>query len=409
MDNKFVTLKDLREKFYALRDLEIQNLWQRASIFAGLIGLFFAGYGYILLNHLDPKQRILAHILCCGIASLAIIFSVIWIAMAKGAKAWFEVQERKICEIEESEELNIPLRFRMGALPYPGAENEPDCCLLSTKAGRFSVSKLNILLGQALLICWSIIFFLHSFILLRPELSCIKEIIPSESSLLNVVQTDSWNILAGWTVVLVVACSLVMYRGRSGALLTEKEYLNRRADLFRRRVEVILKNTKLVDTLLGSIPLEKLKEEKLSDKNKRDNLLRELTDTSLNSIPLKANTQKKIGTEISVFFKEVISIIAIERGIIGYIRMLIAYSTFKGSTEWVKKTLKKCKTEFKEVISIAIEREIIGYIRMLIDILAKWVKKTWKKCKKSFTSLQLRNILRRRQIELLVNRLKPKD
>lgn len=371
MDNKSVTLKDLREKFYALRDLEIQNLWQRASIFAGLIGLFFAGYGYILLNHLDPKQRVLAHILCCGIASLAIIFSVIWIAMAKGAKAWFEVQERKICEIEESEELNIPLRFRMGALPYPGAENEPDCCLLSTKAGRFSVSKLNILLGQALLTCWSIIFFLHSFILLRPNLSCIQGIIPSERSLLNVVQTYSWSILAGWTVVLVVACSLVMYRGRSGALLTEEKYLTNRADLFRRRVEVILEDTELVDKLLGNTidSLKKLKNEKLSDKNKMDNLLRELTDTSLNSIPLEASTREKISTEISVFLKEVISIIAIERGIIDYIRMLITYSTFKGSAEWVKKT--------------------------------------WKKSKK--VSLQLRNILRRRQIELLVNRLKPKD
>lgn len=56
MDNKSVTLKDLREKFYALRDLEIQNLWQRASIFAGLIGLFFAGYGYILLNILIQNK-----------------------------------------------------------------------------------------------------------------------------------------------------------------------------------------------------------------------------------------------------------------------------------------------------------------------------------------------------------------
>lgn len=181
--DKSVSLKEIRDKLYELRDLEIQNLWQRASIFAGLIGLFFAGYGYIVLELIkNPNKEgaippIPGHVLCCGIAMLAIIFSVIWIAMAKGAKAWFEVQEHKICEIEDEEELAIPLRFRMGKICYPGSDKEPNDCLLSMEGGRYSVSKLNIFLGQVLLIFWSCIFIIHILIFFSEQYSCIKQVL----------------------------------------------------------------------------------------------------------------------------------------------------------------------------------------------------------------------------------------
>ena len=98
-----VSLKELRERFYYLRDFEIQNLWQRTSIFAGFIGLLFAGYGYIFLGS-STSDLTVKHAWSCGIATLAIIFSMFWIALAKGAKAWIEVQEEMICEIEEEEE-----------------------------------------------------------------------------------------------------------------------------------------------------------------------------------------------------------------------------------------------------------------------------------------------------------------
>ena len=100
-ERKSIT-KELRERFYHLRDFEIQNLWQRTSIFAGFIGLLFAGYGYIFLGS-STSDPIVKHAWSCGIAALAIIFSMFWIALAKGAKAWIEVQEEMICEIEEEE------------------------------------------------------------------------------------------------------------------------------------------------------------------------------------------------------------------------------------------------------------------------------------------------------------------
>lgn len=64
-----VSLKELRERFYQLRDVEIQNLWQRTSIFAGFIGLLFAGYGYIFLGSStsDPTVK---HAWSCGVVAL---------------------------------------------------------------------------------------------------------------------------------------------------------------------------------------------------------------------------------------------------------------------------------------------------------------------------------------------------
>ena len=147
-----VSLKELWDRFYQLRDVEIKNLWKRTSI-------FFAGYGYIFLGS-STSDLTVKHAWSCGIATLAIIFSIFWIALAKGAKAWIGVHERKICEIEKEEELGIPERFRMGELSYPGGKKEPKNNLLSIRPGFFSVSKLNILLGQVLLICWSLIFHL---------------------------------------------------------------------------------------------------------------------------------------------------------------------------------------------------------------------------------------------------------
>lgn len=79
--------------------------------------------------------------------------------MAKGSKAWFEVYERKICEIEDEEDLGIMGDYsmqNMGKVPW-----SLDSRLLSGKAGRYSVSKLNILIGQFLFILWVIIFIIH--------------------------------------------------------------------------------------------------------------------------------------------------------------------------------------------------------------------------------------------------------
>ena len=89
----------------------------------------------------------------CAVALLGTSFALIWIMMAKGSKAWYEVYERYIFEIEreEAEGLKIPERYRLGALCRPWEMNGN---LLSTKAGRYSPSRLNITIGSVMLTAW---------------------------------------------------------------------------------------------------------------------------------------------------------------------------------------------------------------------------------------------------------------
>ena len=155
-----VSLKEIRETFYRLRDFEISNLWQRSIFLSALLVLFFSGYGFLVskLFEKESKDFLIIHEVCCAVALLAIIFSIIWVMMAKGSKSWYEVYERRISEIEEEENFNIPEDYRMGADCTPWSL---DSNLFTTKSGRYSVSRLNILIGIILMITWTMILIVH--------------------------------------------------------------------------------------------------------------------------------------------------------------------------------------------------------------------------------------------------------
>ena len=156
--------KELRETFYKLRDFEISNLWQRSIFLSALLVLFFPAYGVLVSKILDGTDNtIIYNEICCALALCAIAFSIIWIMMAKGSKAWYEVYEIKICEIEKEEDLEIEKEYTMGGMEkktWKGADTN----LMTNKAGQYSVSKLNILIGRFLMIIWIIIFAIHYII-----------------------------------------------------------------------------------------------------------------------------------------------------------------------------------------------------------------------------------------------------
>lgn len=246
-----VSLKELWDRFYQLRDVEIQNLWQRTSIFAGFIGLLFAGYGYIILENFGPgsdnikvepdniKTYLVIHALSCGIATLGIIFSIFWIAFAKGAKAWFGVHERKICEIEKEEELGIPERFRMGELSYPGGNKEPKDNLLSTRPGGFSVSKLNILLGQVLLICWSLIGLPHAYLLVSEGCSHLNLSFSGCSTWLFLI--PRLRVVIPIVLVMILFAVLIIRLAKSESLLsTEAIYKQERINLLKKELKSLI-------------------------------------------------------------------------------------------------------------------------------------------------------------------------
>ena len=159
------TEKDLSEKekiilenLYRCRDLELNNLWQKSIFLGPFLILCFTGYGF-LLNKLFERESfsLKTNILCIVLCIVSAIFSMLWIYMFKGSKAQYELCERAIANYEKK--LNFPINYRMGTLKYD--EIEFDDNLLSTKAGKFSPSKINILIGQVSLWLWIYCFLFH--------------------------------------------------------------------------------------------------------------------------------------------------------------------------------------------------------------------------------------------------------
>jgi hypothetical protein len=96
--------------------------------------------------------------------------------MAKGSKTWYEIYEKAIVQIEHSDKANnvfvkIPTEYRMGNYCSQYRDRINDC-LFSTKGGKYSPSKLNIFIGQVLIVIWAICFFGHFTVLLYKSKKC---------------------------------------------------------------------------------------------------------------------------------------------------------------------------------------------------------------------------------------------
>lgn len=153
----------LRDSFYQCRNFEINNIWQKSVLLTAFFVIEFSIYAEIIPklfdeNIIENKQQIL-HEICSVIAIIGIVFSYIWIMMAKGSKAWFEVYEAAIGSVEREEKIEIPGKYRMGKIYNYNTKIDND--IFSNAAGSYSPSQLNIIVGRAFLIIWTLIFFVH--------------------------------------------------------------------------------------------------------------------------------------------------------------------------------------------------------------------------------------------------------
>ena len=138
-------------------------------LLATFLALLFTSYGFLIRDiKLDSdkwlasseQQKTLAHSVCCGVTFLGAIFSIIWIMMAKGSKAWYEIYEEKIYDIERNR-----FKWEEEFCLSGGTPKSFSRSLWTRGAGPFSVSKINILLGQILLITWMTTLIIHSRLL----------------------------------------------------------------------------------------------------------------------------------------------------------------------------------------------------------------------------------------------------
>ena len=135
------------------------------------MALTYTGYGVFLMKIGDkmPNWNVF-NLLAVGIGCFGLLFSTLWILMSKGSKAWFEqyeavlkyFQKENANLFEKSDDGDLILSYLDFKNPKIQAEREPiDSSLFTQRAGRFSVSKIPIVMGQVSLVGWGCIVVIH--------------------------------------------------------------------------------------------------------------------------------------------------------------------------------------------------------------------------------------------------------
>lgn len=209
------SLRDVYDELWRGRDFEISHLWQRSVFLAVFMLAIAGGYGTYMMKVMFPsgesniekiygtlkneanqmknadisfeikklgnieKYKKLAPIF---LTYLGIIFSMMWIMMAKGSKYCFERYEFGINKILENKKFSKEDKeFNPGIadddIPHHGNLPEPkddDVCdyILSPLAGRYSVSKINITIGIVALLFWCCLNILHILDVAQNYIGC---------------------------------------------------------------------------------------------------------------------------------------------------------------------------------------------------------------------------------------------
>lgn len=178
----WLSLKDIQDVLWAGRALELNSQWQRSVMVGTFLALSYAGYGALMVQ--EGALTLLAHSQglhwqAFGVALLGIVFAYLWTCMAKGSKSWFETYEAAIelfgNLVRDMEDEKIAAAENAGkrvsrahvVAAFAGfnhwdddvflekyKKREKDASCLTTCAGRFSPSKINIVIGIFSLGLW---------------------------------------------------------------------------------------------------------------------------------------------------------------------------------------------------------------------------------------------------------------
>lgn len=200
MDNKEVQNqyekirpKDIYESLWRCRDFELSHLWQRSVFLTAFLLLAFTGYGVLMLQVMTAELGMMQMrvLLCVGLFILLVgmLLSQLWIMMAKGSKAWYEVYEHAIYEIEHNpdyaSEIVVDKMPEDGVIHGEVISNEkPNDSLWSVDAGAYSPSKINIVIGQLSYVIFLSIYIAQIILMACVDAYMIRDSITTIMSLL---------------------------------------------------------------------------------------------------------------------------------------------------------------------------------------------------------------------------------
>lgn len=169
---------DVYNRLWDCRKLEIELVWKRAAFISAFVISCFTAYGFVLSKILSDGigRSAIDNFLAMAVAGFGFLLASLWVAMAKGSKAWQEVYEQALiawgqayckCGIKNWEAI-VAGKWWM----IPDYENR-ERKWWGMCGGDFSVSAINVLLGFVFTVVWVGVALAHVFLQVRfcPALS----------------------------------------------------------------------------------------------------------------------------------------------------------------------------------------------------------------------------------------------
>lgn len=212
-DVSTVSLRDMYMRMCACRDFEISHVWQRAIFLTAFLLGCYTAYGFWVNKFWACggfEFSALINAVCFVVSLVGIAISILWICLAKGAKAWQEVYENAIKAYSViyadgvDKDAVILSQFRWRKLINDAMKKDSDIkddrnrFVLSLQGGAYSVSKIVIAIGILSAITWIAISLSHIVL-------CVKYC-SHQISLYNLIASiASWLLgsYIGMTIMLV--------------------------------------------------------------------------------------------------------------------------------------------------------------------------------------------------------------
>lgn len=154
-------LKLLYDRYNKCRDLELDRFWKNSVFVWVFLALCYGAFGKIVMDYLsnekDPKIcKDTCVVILAVISFFGFFMSKIWIWMARGLKAWYEVYETAIWDLESKRNI-------IGFDPQYTIENYWSVKtngLRPFNSDRISPSRIVILIGRLMSCSWGISFII---------------------------------------------------------------------------------------------------------------------------------------------------------------------------------------------------------------------------------------------------------
>ncbi len=176
MEKGYITYSDIYTGLWKCRDFELAHYWQRAVFLTAFLLACYAGYGTLIVQCATAEQVCLpfwaVNGIAFGICIIGILLSLLWIIMAKGSKAWYEIYEAAINAFVRR--YNGSVKAFEGDLWEVAGFGIRDAkefenpaisdWLWNSIGGRYSVSRVNVAIGHLSALIWTGLALLHVYL-----------------------------------------------------------------------------------------------------------------------------------------------------------------------------------------------------------------------------------------------------